>query len=392
MEQWKNYITSIADEVVKWRRHIHENPELGFHEYDTAEFIKETLKEIGLSEIQHIGKTGILAIIRGEKGIGKCIALRADIDALPSEEKTNLPYASKRPGAAHLCGHDIHTCILLGTAKTLWQYRKEFAGTVKLIFQPAEELLGGAKQMINAGVLENPDVEAIFGLHCWPDIAAGELGIYAGAMMASANNFKITVQGKQGHGAHPHRAIDPVVISAQIINSLQILISREITPLEPAVLTIGKIHGGSSSNTIPETVEMEGTFRTLSSEVTNAISQGIKRIATGIAANLRGSAVVEITDGLPPLVNDLKYNQILSDCFSEVFGEEKVIRLATPSMGSEDFSLYLGKIPGYFYRLGTGRADSSQNHPLHSQEFCPDEFAVPTGILAMCALVRRTLR
>lgn len=392
MNPWQKDIESVSAEAVQWRRHLHENPEVGFQEFDTADFIENRLKEFGISDIHRIGDTGILAVITGEQGPGKCIAFRADMDALPSEENSGCSFSSKRSGAAHLCGHDIHTSVLLGTAKVLAHHRKEFTGTVKLIFQPAEELLQGARQMIENDVLNNPKVEAIFGLHCWPDIPAGTVGIYSGAMMAGANNFKITLKGKQGHGAHPHRSIDPIVISAEVINALQTLISREIAPIDPAVLTIGKIHGGTSPNTIPEIVELEGTFRTLSPQVAEAIGEGIHRIAAGIAKNLRGEASVEIIKGLPPLINNDNLYELTADCFTQSFGADRLVRLTAPSMGSEDFSLYVADTPGFFYRLGTAQPRSTQNPPLHSKEFNPDDQkSIPTGIEAMCALTQRLL-
>lgn len=390
MKELEQMLESISLEAIQWRRHLHENPELGFQEYDTADFIEKTLRKIGIEQISRIESTGILALIEGENKSDKCIALRADIDALPSEEKTGLPYSSKRSGVAHLCGHDIHTAVLLGAAKALWKNRKSFSGTIKLIFQPAEEILGGAKQMIQNNVLNNPKVDAVFGLHCWPDIPAGTVGVYPGAMMAGANNFKIRIEGKQGHGAHPHRSIDPIVISSEVVLSLQTLISRETAPLDPAVLSFGKIHGGTSPNIIPDAVELEGTFRTLSPQVTQTIRDGLVRIVTGIAQSLRGEASLDFSDGLPPLINDENLYQQISASFLEYFGEDNVVFLTAPSMGSEDFSLYLETTPGFFYRLGTGKADTI-NPPLHAQNFNPDEKSIQTGIRAMYQVAQTML-
>lgn len=381
----KEAVAAIAPDAVAWRRHLHRNPETAFEEYDTAAFIEKTLRDSGVTGVRRIGGTGVVALIEGASP-GGCVGLRADIDALPLDEDTGLPYASQRPGAAHLCGHDIHTAVLLGAGKILAENRGAFSGSVKLLFQPAEETLSGAARLIEEGVMQGPKVERIFGLHCWPDLLAGTVGVQSGAMMAGASNFSIVVKGRQGHGAHPHRAVDPVLIASHIVLALQSLVSREIAPVDPAVVSIGKIHGGFSSNTIPGTVTIEGTFRTLAPAPADLIASRIREIATGLARDMRGEAEVALTKGVPPLQNDEDLCGDLRHRFAAAFGEEGVIRLTVPSMGSEDFAEYLAHCPGCLFRLGVGAPGGKGNPPLHAKDFVADDSAVATGILAMTTI------
>lgn len=385
---------AIEGKVLSWRRHIHAHPELGMETEETAAFVEKVLKEIGIENVRRCGKTGVIALIEGQKTGGAksaCVGLRADMDALPVDERNALPFKSVNAGKAHVCGHDVHTACLLGAAEVLYGLRAEFQGTVKLIFQPGEEGAGGAEAMIADGALLNPEMSAAFALHVWPDIPAGTLAMRRGAVLASAQGIKIKITGKQGHAAHPHRCVDPILIAGHIICALQSIVSREMAPLDTGVLSIGKITGGTAGNIIPEEVVLEGTVRTLSKDVNKQMLDAIKRIAEGTAAMLRGTAVLEVSPGLPPLVNDDALFDRMQESFKKAFGEERVQTLPQPSMGGEDFALFLEHVPGAHFRLGVGRADAD-NYPLHSPDFVADEAGLPWGVAGLATLALDTLK
>ncbi|MDR1977347.1 MAG: amidohydrolase [Synergistaceae bacterium] len=383
----------VEARVREWRRHIHAHPELGMETEATAVFVEKVLKEIGVSEVRRCGGTGLVALIQGQQGQpgNACVGLRADMDALPVNERNDLPYKSVNPGAAHVCGHDVHTACLLGAAQVLYSLRSEFQGTVKLIFQPGEEGAGGASRMIADGVLQNPEMQSIFALHVWPDLPVGTVGFRRGAVLASAQSIEIRVKGKQGHAAHPHRCVDPILIAGHVICALQSIVAREIAPLDTGVLTLGKITGGTAGNIIPEEVFIEGTIRTLSKDVNRQIVEAAGRIVEGTAAMLRGSGSFKASPGLPPVVNDDALFDMMQESFRRNFGEEHVRTLPEPSMGGEDFALYLEHVPGAHFRLGVGQ-EGRDNFPLHSPDFIANDGGISYGVAGLAALALDALK
>jgi len=387
MEKLKDRVLSLSqelkDEVVSWRRHIHMHPELSGREFNTAEFVAEKLKEFGVDEVieNFAGSTAVIGLIKGEKK-GPTVALRADMDALPTEEKTGKPYASKIKGVMHSCGHDAHTAMLLGAAKLLCRMKDKIHGSVKLIFQPCEERhdCKGAKWLVENGVLENPQVSAIFALHVFPELPVGVVGTKPGPFLASSDVFRVKIKGKSTHASRPHQGIDPVVISAQAVNTLHHIVSRYVDPLEPAVLTIGKIEGGFAENVIPDEVRLEGTIRALSNEVRERIPKLMEKALWGITTAYGGAYEFEFEEGTPPLINDEKTTLFAIGKMRELLGEEKVVLLQRPTMGGEDFSVYLQHVPGTFIRLGIRNEEKGIIYPLHNSRFDIDEDALPVGV------------
>ncbi len=373
----------LKDEVVSWRRHIHMYPELSGREFNTAEFVADKLREFGVDEVieDFADSTAVVGIIRG-KGEGETVALRADMDALPTEEKTGKPYASKVKGVMHSCGHDAHTAMLLGAAKVLCEVRDYIKGNVKLIFQPCEERhdCKGAKWLVEHGVLENPKVSAIFALHVFPELPVGYVGTKEGPFLASSDVFRVKVIGKSTHASRPHQGVDPVIMAAQSINALHHIVSRYLDPLEPAVLTIGKIQGGFAENIIPDEVEFDGTIRTLSNEVRERIPELIERALSGITSAYGGSYFFKFEEGTPPLINHPETTRFAVEKMGELLGKEKVVILERPTMGGEDFSVYLQHVPGTFIRLGVRNEEKGIVYPLHNSKFDIDEDALPVGV------------
>lgn len=370
----------LFSEVQACRHHLHRNPELSFHEYETAAFIQQKLTEYGIPFRKGIAGTGVVALIEGQNPGKRTVALRADIDALPIQEANTTAYASQNAGVMHACGHDVHTSCLLGAGKILHTLRDTFEGTVKLIFQPAEEKLpGGAKMMIAEGVLRDPDVHAIIGQHVFNPFPVGSVAFCFGTMMASTDEIYITVKGKGGHGAYPQDIIDPVMIAAQMLVALQQVVSRHISPFQPAVLTFGKVIANGATNVIPDTVQMEGTFRALDEQVRADAHIEIRRIAQHVAEGFGGSAEVRIEKGYPVLNND---NALAGRCFDrsvEYLGTDKVFT-TTPRMGAEDFAFYSHEVPATFYRLGTGNPEKGITAQIHTPNFDIDERALETGM------------
>jgi amidohydrolase/hippurate hydrolase len=313
------------------------------------------------------------------------------MDALPVNERNDLPFKSINSGAAHVCGHDVHTACLLGTAQVLQDLRAEFRGMVKLIFQPGEEGAGGAAKMIADGVLRDPEMQSIFALHVWPDLPAGTVGFRRGAVLASAQRVTIRIRGKQGHAAHPHRCIDPILMAGHVICGLQAIVAREMAPLDTGVLSLGKITGGTAGNIIPEEVVIEGTVRALSKEVSRQITEAGRRIVEGTTATFRGSGSFEVGEGLPPVVNDDALFDMMRESFVRDFGETRVRTLPAPSMGGEDFALYLEHVPGAHFRLGVGQ-EGQNNFPLHSPDFVVDESGFAYGVAGMAILALEALK
>jgi amidohydrolase len=368
--------SNYKEEVINIRRHIHQNPELSFQEYNTSKYIQNKLTEFEIEFTSGIVETGIVALIKGKNPTKKTIALRADIDALPIQEENTIDYKSINKGIMHACGHDVHSASLLGTAKILNELKNEFEGTIKLIFQPGEEKLpGGASLMIKEGVLENPKPKAIIGQHVFPDLPAGKVGFKPGMYMASCDEIYITVKGKGGHAALPHTFIDPIFISSSIITSLQQIVSRRAKPSTPTVLSFGKINSkGGATNIIPDEVYLEGTFRTMDETWRQEAHKLIKKIATDIAKTMGGVCVIDIKNGYPFLKNDETLTTNSFNLAHEYLGTENVVELDLRMTG-EDFAFYAQQIPGCFYRLGTGESSG-----LHTSTFNIDETAIETSI------------
>lgn len=376
-------------EIIRTRRFLHMNPELSNQEFETANLLSSKLLSLGLEVKSGIAKTGVMGLLRGA-GQGLTVGLRADMDALPIQELTNVPYKSLNPGVMHACGHDIHMAIALGTAMVMIALKDHINGNIKFIFQPAEEGVpndeeGGAKLMIKEGILENPPVQAIIGLHVWPE-NLGQVFYSAGPIMASSDWFQIIVEGKSSHGARPHEGIDAIAIASQAIVSLQSIVSRSIDPTDPAVVTIGKIEGGTKANIIAEKVTVEGTIRTLSEANRNKIPRLIEDVVRGISRSFGANYVFRFKKGAPPLYNHPDLASILSPTLSRVLGEWNVHPFK-PQMVAEDFSYFSHIIPGFYFFLGVKDPNKSSLAPLHSPYFNPDEKSISIGIKLMCHLL-----
>lgn len=374
---------NIENELIDIRRDLHENPELGFNLFRTSQKVKEFLSREGI-EFYEVAQTGICAIIRG-KG-EKTIALRADMDALPLEDKKVCHYSSKMKGKMHACGHDAHTTILLGAAKILNSMRNEIPGNVKLFFEPAEETTGGAPLMIKEGVLDNPNVDAVIGLHVEEWLEAGTVGLKRGVAYAASNPFTIKIIGKGGHGASPHMTIDPIVIASNVIISLQNIVSREIPPTDPAVITIGSIHGGTAQNIIPEEVTISGIIRTMKSEHREYIKTRLIQVVEGIVSSMRGKCEISIEESYPCLYNNDKLAWLFESKASEVVGEDNVYKLVQPTMGVESFAYFSMERPALFYFLGSGNREMGIVNPAHGSLFDIDERCLSIGVAMQCKL------
>jgi amidohydrolase len=367
-------------DIVDIRRHLHMHPELSMQEYKTAAFIADQLEALAIPFEKGIAGTGVVALIRGNKGTGRVLALRADMDALPITEANDVPYKSMNPGVMHACGHDVHMACLLGAARILNDLRDDWGGTVKLIFQPSEETApGGAKLMIEQGVLENPAPEAIFGQHVFVPIPAGKVGVRSGKYMASADEVYITVKGKGGHAATPHLNVDPIVIASHIVVALQTIVSRSARAAMPSVLSFGKIQGLGRTNIIPDEVKIEGTFRTFNEEWRAEALQRITDMAVGIARGMGGDCEVYIEKGYPFLVNDDAMADAFRQYASEYLGPENVEELEL-AMTAEDFAFFSQKLPSCFYRLGISNPVKGPGSNLHTPAFDVDENALKTGM------------
>jgi amidohydrolase len=377
----------IFNEVVGFRQHLHANPELSFKEFQTSAFVKEKLASWGI-EFTEMANTGVVGLIKGALPSDQVIALRGDMDALPILEANDKPYKSKNPGVMHACGHDVHTSSLLGSAYILNQLKNEFAGTIKLVFQPAEEILpGGASIMIKEGVLENPKPNAMIGQHVMPLIESGKVGFRSGIYMASTDELYVTVTGKGGHGAQPHQNIDPVLITAHIIVALQQIVSRNADPRLPSVLSFGKVIANGATNVIPNEVKLEGTFRTLNEDWRNEAHKLMKKMAEGIAESMGGSCDFDIHRGYPFLINEEKVTANARQFAEDYLGAENVVDLDI-WMAAEDFAYYSQVTDACFYRLGTGNVAKDTMHSVHTPNFDIDEDALKTstGLMAYIAL------
>lgn len=362
------------------RHHIHANPELSFQEVNTMKYVSERLTAWGVDHQAGVGGTGLVGLIKGKNPGNKCVALRADMDALPIQEDNNTSYRSRNNGVMHACGHDVHTSCLLGAARILQELRNEFEGTVKLIFQPGEEKdPGGATLMIKDGVLENPKPDSIFALHVYPSLPAGTIGYRAGQYMASADEVYITIMGKGGHAALPHQTIDPISIAALVITGLQQVVSRKGNPLIPSVLTFGKIQSGFATNVIPDKVEILGTFRTVNEQWRYEAHKWIKDFTKQTCAAYGATAIVEIPAGYPSVYNDPALTGKLESWAKAYVGDSNVHELEM-RMGGEDFSFYMQHVPGCFFRLGTNKDNTEFTAPVHNSRFDINEDALITGM------------
>lgn len=386
-EKIQRLSADIFNDVVADRRHLHSHPELSFHEVETSVFVANKLTELGL-EYHKMANTGLVAMIKGDKPSDRVIALRADMDALPILEANDVPYKSRNPGVMHACGHDAHTSSLLGTAKILTELKAEFGGTIKLIFQPAEEKLpGGASLMIKEGVLENPKPHAVLGQHVMPLIDAGKVGFRAGKYMASTDELYVTVRGKGGHGAQPQQNVDPVIITAHILTALQQVVSRFADPKSPSVLSFGKVIANGATNVIPNEVYLEGTFRTMDEQWRSEAHLKIKKMAEGIAESMGGSCEFNIMRGYPFLINEEVLTAVTRGHAEDYLGKENVLDLDI-WMAAEDFAYYSQAADSCFYRLGTRNEARGITSSVHTPTFDVEEdaFKISTGLMAYLAV------
>ena len=380
----------MVEQITSIRRAIHQHPELSNQEHATQALVERTLRDAGLDCISTVAGTGLIVDIHGTPA-NKQLVLRADMDALPiQEERPDLPFASGQPGVMHACGHDAHTAMLLGAALLLHQSRDQLKGTVRCVFQPAEEAepLGG-RAVVEAGVLENAD--AALALHIDPDIEAGSIGLRDGAMLAGGMEFTLTVKGRSAHAARPHHGMDSIYIAACIVQALQSVVSRRVDPLEPCVLTIGKIHGGTAKNIIAQQTIIEGTARVLSESLREAVPGLILDTAKSIAAMHGATVELDVAPGEPVLENAPEVNRLARRAANRVIGAEQIIDLPVGTMGSEDFAFYTQRIPGAMFRLGVRAPDDRHPHPLHHPKLNVDESALPVGAAIFVEAAREFL-
>jgi len=373
---FENYIIEkskeIKDMLIKIRRDVHRHPEIGLHETRTAEIIAKLLEEYGISVKTNIGVTGVLGILEG-KYPGKTILLRADMDCLRIHENNDVEYKSIYPEFMHACGHDAHLTWLVGAAIILSGLKDELHGTVKFLFQPAEEKGGGAEMTIHGGVLENPKVDAVIGAHTWPGIESGKIGVRPGALMAASDNFKITILGRGGHGAQPNKCIDPIAVACEVYMAFQTIISRSLDPLEPAVLTVGKFNAGTAHNIIPDNAYLEGTIRTLSYEAREKIPGIMEGILKGITEANGANYEFDFMPYHAPMINDPELTSIASVAAAKIIGAKNVKLVEKPTMIGEDFSSFEERVPGTYIFVGNRNESKGTVNPLHSPEFDVDE-------------------
>jgi amidohydrolase len=368
----------IEAALIEIRRDIHAHPELGFEEVRTAGLVARELTRLGISHQTGVGKTGVVGLIEGGRP-GPVLAIRADMDALPIEEKSGLPFASTKPGLMHACGHDIHTTTLLGVAAVLKELAPQLAGTVKLVFQPAEEGVGGMRAMIADGVMDGPKIDRALAFHNHPDMPVGSFGFVHGACLAASDRFEIVVRGRSGHAAYPHTTIDPIVAAAMLVAQLQTVVSREVSPTMPAVVTVGVIQGGTAANIIPDSCTIKGTVRTLHPEARDTAEDAIKRLAAGMLAGMRVACDVDYRRGVPPLRNDESVLAPAVVAVRKQFGD--VVSEFQPSLGGEDFALMADLVPSFQLRVGSSQP--GRNDKLHNSAYQPDERCIGFGVQAL---------
>ena len=374
-------IRKIAKEqfadIVSIRRRFHQNPELGFEEFQTSKFVADYLETLGLQVTRNVAKTGVVGLLKGANP-GKTVAIRADMDALPIEELSDVPYNSQVPGKMHACGHDVHVASVLATARILSKLRDQIAGNVKFIFQPAEEAPGGAEPMIAAGVLENPKVDAIIGGHVWGSLDRGVIEVMPGSIMASSDILRLTIKGKGGHAAQPHATIDPVAIASEIVCALQKIVSRQTNPSEAVVISICQFHAGDVFNVIPDTAYLEGSIRTLNNKLRKEIPEKIERIVRGITEAYGATYELDYYFGYPVTVNNPTITESVRQSAISALGADNVQLSAQASMGAEDFAYYLLNVPGTFVRVGVRNAEKGICQDIHHPRFNVDESVLET--------------
>jgi amidohydrolase len=372
-------IQALQPQLVEWRRRLHQKPELGFREQLTAGFITQQLTAWGIKHQTEVAKTGIVATIAGHTP-GRVLAIRADMDALPIQEENQVPYRSQHDGVMHACGHDGHVAIALGTAFYLSQHRDTFSGTVKLIFQPAEEGPGGAKPMIEAGVLEHPQVDAIIGLHLWNNLPLGTVGVRSGALMAAVECFRCTILGKGGHGAMPHQTVDSVVLGAQIVNALQTIVARNVDPIESAVVTVGEFHAGTALNVIADTARLSGTIRYFNPKYEQFFAQRLEQIISGVCQAHGASYELNHWQLYPPVINHPEIAQLVRSVAEMVVETPVGVVPECQTMGGEDMSFFLQAVPGCYFFLGSANPLKQLAYPHHHPRFDFDETALSVGV------------
>jgi amidohydrolase len=380
LEQIRAIATRLEPRLIETRRHFHAHPELSGHERQTAAYVAGVLSSLGLEVREGVGRTGVVGELQGQNALAPLLAIRTDMDALPIEERTGLEFASRQQGLMHACGHDVHTTVGLGTAMVLAELQEQLPGSVRFLFQPAEETAEGANWMVHDGAMEH--VQAILSLHVFPSIPAGQIGIRYGALTAAADDIEILIQGESGHGARPHEAKDAIWIAAQVITTLQQAISRTQNPLRPVVLSIGQIQGGRAPNVIADQVRMVGTVRSLHPETTAGLPEWIESIIANVCRTYGAQYRFYYQHGVPSVQNDTPLTTLTENAVREAWGDEAVLLLTEPSLGAEDFAVYLDYAPGTMFRLGVGYPDRI-NPPLHHPQFAVDERSILTGVVTL---------
>ncbi len=384
-------ILALQSELVRWRRQLHQRPELGFKEQQTAAFIAQKLQDWGIEHQTGIAQTGIVAQIDGDRP-GPVLAIRADMDALPIQEENQVPYRSQHDGVMHACGHDGHVTIALGTAHYLHTHRHEFAGTVKIIFQPAEEGPGGAKPMVAAGVLQNPQVDAIIGLHLWNYLPVGTVGVRSGALMAAVESFYCTLLGRGGHGAIPQQTIDSIVLAAQVVNGLQTIVARNVDPLESAVVTVGKLHAGTAQNVIADTARLEGTVRYFNPKYQDFFHRRIEQLIQGICQSQGARYELDYRPLYPPVINDPTIADLVRSVAETVVETAAGVVPECQTMGGEDMSFFLQAVPGCYFFLGSANPERNLAYPHHHPRFDFDETVLSLGVEIFVRCVEKFCR
>jgi len=378
----RSLVAKETARTITLRRDLHRIPETAFNEYKTSALVAERLRSLGLEVVTGIAGTGVVGLLRGSRP-GPTVMLRADMDALPMVEATGLPFASSHQGVMHACGHDGHMAMALGAAAVLAPLNDQIAGNVKFVFQPAEEGPGGAKTMINEGVLKDPDVDVCIGCHLWPAVPEGFIGVKPGPFMAAMDRFDLTIIGHGGHGAMPHLCVDALEIGTQVVCALQRLVSRKMDPLSPSVVTVGSFHSGTTFNVIASEAELSGTTRTFDREIWRSWPERMETVIQGVCKAMDAGYDFRYVQGYPPVSNDKDVADEVRACAIDVVGENRVIEPA-PTMGGEDMAFYLEQVPGCFFCIGVGREDSE---PLHNPGFDFDEKALDTGVEMLCRIV-----
>jgi len=386
MEALKDFVIAQKDRIIAMRRYLHRIPETAFQESKTASYVAKALLETGLEVQTGIATHGVVGLMKTGRP-GPTLMIRADMDALPIKEETGLPFSSEHEGAMHACGHDGHMAMVLGAAAILKKIGDRLRGSIKFLFQPAEEGPGGAKPMIDEGVMENPRVDYSLGCHVWPALTAGTIGVKAGPIMAAMDRFDILIEGEGGHGAMPHLCVDALEVGTQVVNALQRIVSRQMNPLKPAVVTVGQFHAGSAYNVIAAEAKLCGTTRTFEEETWNSWEERIDRIVAGVCKSMGAKYRLHYQRGYPPTVNDPFMADVVRRCASEVVGPDHVLA-PEPTMGGEDMSFYLQRSKGCYFFLGVGREGCG---PVHQARFDLDEEALLLGTETYCRVALELL-